>query len=118
MGKRTTTTEPSSLGALKWAKTGTSSSPATNAPSKRAQAARGNCSPPPHVINKYEFHVNNSKHIARYDSVASGRIIELKYMNVDLLKNLGLWDSLNELLEVARWTKFMSLALPVCERHY
>jgi len=46
------------------------------------QAARDN-RPPPHAINKYELSFNNSEHIARYDSIASRKIIEPKYMDVD-----------------------------------
>ena len=37
-------------------------------------------------------------------------------MDVDFLKNLGLWDSLSELLEVAGSMVFMSLALSMYER--
>ena len=52
--------------------------------------ARGSRPPPPHAIDKYELHFSNGEHIARYDSIASGRIIKPKYMDVEFLKIVGL----------------------------
>jgi len=42
------------------------------------------------MINKYEIHFSNLEHIASYDSIATRWIIEPKYMDVDLLRSLGL----------------------------
>jgi len=70
------------------------------------------------VINKYEICFSNSEYIVRYDLVASRQISEPKYMDVDLLKNLGPWDSLSALLEVAGWAELMRLALPMYEHLY
>jgi len=68
------------------------------------------------MINKYELHFSNSEHIPRFDSIASRWIIEAKYMDVEFLKTIGLWDSLNELIRVAGWTESMGLAFMVYER--
>jgi len=89
MGRRTTTIDPSSSGGSKHAKM-SSSTPSSNAPSNWAQAAWGNRPPHPHAISKYELRFSNSEHIARYDSIASSRIIEPKYMDVDFLKTVRL----------------------------
>ena len=64
-----------------------SSTPATSAPSNWAQVARGNHSPPPHAINKYELSLSNGDHIARYDSIASRKIIEPKTHGCRFLEN-------------------------------
>ena len=37
-------------------------------------------------------------------------------MDVEFLKTIGLWDSLNELIRVAGWTESMGLAFMVYER--
>ena len=58
-------------------------------------------STPPHAIKKYELHFCNSEHIARYDPIASGRIIEPKYIDVSFSKIVVLWDNLSELIGVA-----------------
>ena len=71
---------------------------------------------PPHVINKYEICFIDPKHIARYDFIATRWIIDPKYMDIDLLRSLGLLDSLHGLLEVAGWVEFMKLDKPVYER--
>jgi len=96
MEKKTTTNGPLSLGSSKGAKMTSSCTPATNAPLNRAQATRGNRPPPPHAVTKYELHFSNSEHIVKYDSIASKKIIEPKYMDVDFLKTIGLWDNVSE----------------------
>ena len=77
--------------------------------------AQGKRPPPPHAINKYELRFSNSEHITRYDFIAGRKIIEPKYMDVDFLKIVGLWDSISKLIEVVRWTEFLSLTLLVYE---
>jgi len=37
-------------------------------------------------------------------------------MDIDLLRSLGLWDSLHELLEVTGWVELMKPDKPVYER--
>ena len=44
------------------------------------------------------------------------RLLQDELLIVELLKNLGLRDSLSELVEVMRWVKFMKLVLPVYDR--
>jgi len=82
----------------------------------RGQVAWGNHPPLPHAINKYELRFSNSEHVARYDSLASRKFIKPKYMDVDFVKTVGLWDSISELPGVVGWTEFLSLALLVHER--
>ena len=82
-------------------------------PPIQAQAARGNCPTPPHVINKYELQFINQEHIGRYNSVACRRITEPKYIDFGLLGSLGLLESLNELLENADWVEYMKIDKPM-----
>jgi len=58
---------------------------------------------------------SNNEHISRYDFITNRRIIEPKIVDVELLKTIGLWDSLTELIEAAGYTEFLSLTLPVYE---
>ena len=116
MGRKTTTSGPSSASGSKRSKTASTSTPTSSAPSNRAPTAGGNRPPPPHSINKYELQFSNSEHIARYDSFATRRIVEPKYMDIELLTSFGLWDSLRELIEVAGWTNFLRFTFPVYER--
>ncbi|KAJ8423285.1 hypothetical protein Cgig2_007647 [Carnegiea gigantea] len=102
MGKKPTTSKPSSLGVSKRAKMVASTS-IINVPSIRAQATQGNRPTPPHVINKYELQFINQEHINHYNLVACRRITEPKYIYLGLWGSLGLLDSLNELLEVVGW---------------
>ena len=67
------------------------------------------------MLNKYEICFSNQEHITRFDSVASKQIIKPKYMDVDMLRSIGLWDNLHELLEVTGWVEFMTLDKPMHE---
>ena len=106
MGKKTTTSELSSLGVSKRAKL-VVPTPSANVPPVRAQAACGHRPTRPHVTNKYELQFVDQEHITRYDSFATRRIIEPEYMDVDLLRSLRLWDGWLKFLEVAGWVEFV-----------
>jgi len=100
LGTKTTTSGPLSVNGSKRAKIASTSIPPSGAQSNWAQAAQGDPPPPPHSINKYELRFSKSKHIAKYDSVATRRIIEPKYMDIEFLTSVGLWDSFRELIKV------------------
>jgi len=36
-------------------------------------------------------------------------------MDIDFLKTVGLWNSLNELIGETGWIEFLSLTFPICE---
>jgi len=116
MGRKTTTSGPSSASGSKRAKTASTSTPASGVPSNRALAAPGNQPPSPHSINKYELRFSNSKHIVTYDSIATRRIIEPKYMDIEFLTSVGLWHNLRELIEAAGWTDFLRFTFSIYER--
>jgi len=111
MGRKTAIASSSSTSGSKRAKTTFTSTSWSGAPSNSAQAARGN-HPPPHC----ELRFSNSEHIARYDSIATKRIIESKYMNIAFFNPVRLWDSLRELIKVAGWAGFLSFTFPIYER--
>jgi len=53
---------------------------------------------------------------AHYDALASRRISEPKYVDVQLLHTLSLWDALDALFGVLGWSNYVYLRLPVYEK--
>ena len=69
----------------------------TAASTSRAQAARGNSSPP-HVLNKYNIVFLDAEHARRYDVIVSRKICAPNYLDVQMLTTLHLYDDLVILL--------------------
>ncbi|KAJ8444148.1 hypothetical protein Cgig2_029923 [Carnegiea gigantea] len=98
MGKRTTTSEPSPSKTSKCVKMA-APAPTVNVPLIWNQVAPGNQPLPPHAINKHVLQFVDQEQTNHYVPIASRQITKPKYIDLGILWTLGLFESLNELLE-------------------
>ena len=52
----------------------------------------------------------------RYDVLITRKISEPKYLDVELLQALGLWDNINAFLGRLGWSDYVQLRFPVYEK--
>ena len=52
----------------------------------------------------------------KYDALVTRKISAPKYIDVELLQALGMWDNMNALLSHLGWSDYMHLQSPVYEK--
>jgi len=79
---------------------------------------RGNCaqSSPPHVINKYNIVFVEDVQRERYDALVTRKISAPKYIDVELLQGLGMWDDMNASIGHLGYCDYVQLQFPVYEK--